>query len=77
MNEELEAAMWAGDIDRLRELAPCQCCCADHFFDCCEARVWGGCRGQDSMTRADHESWAHHYVQFHGMTRDQFFGLES
>lgn len=70
----LENAMWDGDIDRVWELAGCHCCCGEHTFECCPARVWGGCRGQGSMTRADEEAWVAHYARFHGLTRDQFFG---
>ena len=69
----IEDAIWRGDTDELRELAPCICCCADHTFEDCPARVWFGCRGQDTMTRADHEAWAEHYRVHHGMTREEFF----
>ncbi len=71
---ELDDAMWAGDMDRLQELASCRCCCADHTFEGCEARDWGGCRGQNTMTRAERESWLRHYQWFHGMTEDEFYG---
>jgi hypothetical protein len=64
---ELEDAIWAGDVDTLCRLAPCECCCGDHTFEQCAARVWGGCRGQGSMTRADEESWARHYREHHGI----------
>jgi len=73
---ELEGALWVGDIDRIQELASCGCCCDEHFFEDCPARVWGGCRGQHSMTRSDREEWVEHYRLYHGMTRDQFFGTE-
>jgi hypothetical protein len=73
----LEDALWAGDVDRLGELAGCRCCCWEHTFGWCPARIWGGCRGQDSMTAADHEAWAAHYERFHGMTREQFFGYDA
>lgn len=66
-SKQLEDAMWAGDADRLYELAPCRCCCDEHTFECCEARQWFGCRGQGSMTRADEESWQRHYQQAHGI----------
>ena len=74
--EELARAMWEGDVDRLRELAGCDCCCADHTFEGCPARTWGGCRGQDSMTRTEEKSWLRHYVENHGMTEAQFYGTE-
>jgi hypothetical protein len=69
---ELEDAMWAGDCDRLHELAGCRCCCWEHTFEGCPARVWDGCRGSGMTTRADLESWMAHYERFHGLPRDQF-----
>jgi hypothetical protein len=72
---ELEAAIWAGDVDTLHELAGCVCCCDEHFFEDCPARRWGGCRGQFSMTRAERESWQKHYERFHGMSWKQFYGI--
>lgn len=75
LSRELENAIWAGDVDRLQQLAECICCCSEHTFEHCPARAWSGCRGQGSMTRAEQESWAHHYERFHSMTRDQFFGF--
>ena len=73
---ELERAVWEGDYEKLCELAACVCCCHEHTFGSgCPAYVWGGCRGQYTMTRADHEAWAQHYERFHGMSREEFFGL--
>ena len=74
MNETLKAAIWAGDLDRLHELAPCRCCCDEHTFEDCPARAWFGCRGQYTMTRAERESWQRHYETFHGMTEAKFYG---
>ena len=69
---EVKEAMWAGDTDRLQELAPCQCCCSEHTCrEACRAWVWGGCRGygtKDPHTEA--VAWAKHY----GMTLDEFYG---
>jgi len=65
---ELENAIWAGDINKLHELAPCVCCCAEHTHEWCPARAWEGCRGQGSVTSKDIDEWARHY----GMTRRQF-----
>jgi hypothetical protein len=70
----LEQAVWLGDLDAIGALADCRCCCHEHTFECCPARVWGGCRGQYAMTRAELKSWVEHYRQFHGMTEEQFFG---
>lgn len=74
MTAELEAAIWAGDVDRLQELAPCRCCCHEHTFEWCEARAWGGCRGQGNTAHADREAWQRHYAEFHGMSWDEFYG---
>lgn len=71
---ELEEAIWDGDVDKLQTLAGCGCCCDEHAFEDCPARVWGGCRGQGTMTYAERESWAKHYERFHGMTEERFFG---
>lgn len=63
-------AIWQGDTDTLQNRAPCICCCAEHTFDHCAARLWGGCRGQDAITSADIDKWAKHY----GIPRGQFLG---
>jgi len=64
-------------MDKLDELAPCRCCCAEHTFHDCPARAWNGCRGQYSFTFADEESWRRHYETHHGMSYDEFYGLTS
>jgi hypothetical protein len=64
----IQELLWEGDIEALQAELRCECCCAEHTFEGCPARLWGGCRGQDTMTRADIELWAAHY----GMTREQF-----
>ena len=74
---DLADALWAGDVDRLSELAPCRCCCFEHTFESCEARLWFGCRGQGALTRAEEESWRRHYEQFHGMTAAEFYGFDA
>lgn len=65
---ELDKALWEGDVDKLDELAPCGCCCSEHTSSGCRARLWGACRGQNSITWADIEGWAKHY----GMTVEDF-----
>jgi hypothetical protein len=70
----LERAMWNGDLDQLSELAGCGCCCHEHTFEQCPARVWNGCRGSGSMTVDEEQSWLDHYQQHHGMTEERFFG---
>ncbi len=72
--EAIEQAMWDGDLDKLHELAPCGCCCGEHFHEGCIARIWSGCRGSGSMTRADLEGWIKHYEVHHGLDRDRFYG---
>jgi hypothetical protein len=69
----LEAALWTGDVDTLHQLAPCGCCCDEHTYDNCPARAWYGCRGQNSLTQADIDSWVRHYESAHNMTREAFF----
>jgi len=66
----MEDAIWAGDLDVLQQRAPCICCCAEHTFDHCPAREWGGCRGQGALTEDDVRGWAEHY----GMTLGEFLG---
>lgn len=67
----LAQALWAGDVDKLHELAPCRCCCHEHTFrTACPAWAWGGCRGQHSLGLEDVEAWAKHY----GMTVHEFLG---
>lgn len=66
-NHDLDVAIWAGDVDKIEEIAHCVCCCGEHTFENCPARQWGGCRGQGSMTRADEESWRRHYLEHHGI----------
>lgn len=79
-NEALKSAMWAGDLDQLHELAPCACCCHEHTFPDCEARLWGGCRSGQPYgwgPEDDHRelrSWIRHYERFHGMTEAEFLG---
>jgi hypothetical protein len=79
LQRQIEDAMWAGDVEKLDELAPCRCCCWEHTFGRgCPAYAWGGCRGQDSAEDPanDYEGWARHYERFHGMTRGEFDGNE-
>lgn len=68
-------AMWAGDIDTLHRIAGCVCCCAEHTHTTgCPAYVWGGCRGQGTLTREEVRGWEEHYARHHGLTREQFRG---
>lgn len=41
---EMLTLMWTGDMDKLYELYPCQCCCDEHTHAHCEARHYNGCR---------------------------------
>ncbi len=68
-------AMWAGDTDTLWDIAPCRCCCADHTYCDCQARLWGGCRGglPFGEERDDEHSWLKFYAQSRGMTQEQFY----
>lgn len=73
--EALKRAMWEGDLDKLNEVAACICCCGEHTFAHCPARLWDGCRsglkyGENLFD--DAEEWR----AFYGMTREQFYGNE-
>lgn len=76
MIDELQKAIWAGDLDALDRLAGCVCCCAEHTFEGCPARTWHGCRGQESLTRDDERAWADHYAKHHGLSAAKFYGEE-
>lgn len=64
----MEKAIWEGDVDTLRERAGCVCCCYEHTFEHCPARLWDGCRGSGTPTRVEINEWASLY----GMTREEF-----
>lgn len=53
--EAIKDAMYRGDTERLHELAPCGCCCDEHYFVTCPAHVWMGCRGSYAPDRAEQE----------------------
>lgn len=55
LDEQIKDAMYRGDIDRLRELAPCGCCCDYHYFLSCPANAWMGCRGSYAPNRLERE----------------------
>lgn len=74
LQQRIEDAMWAGDEATLNQIARCRCCCEEHTFESCEARLWFGCRGQNTSPVAEREAWLRHYQRFHGMTEDQFYG---
>ncbi len=72
MNDRLiQDAMWAGDLEKLKALAPCECPPDDIKHDC-RARVWNGCTGKE---RAD-KAWAEWYRQSRGMTESQFYNRD-
>lgn len=77
LKQEILEAMWSGDVEKCDELAPCVCCCDEHTFESCPARLWYGCRGQGAMTSAEEKSWLEHYRKNHGMTEAQFYGVEA
>jgi len=60
------------DLDYLHTHYKCECCCSDHTFSGCKARLWGGCRGQGTLSNDEISEWARHY----GMTREQFLNWE-
>lgn len=65
--------MWAGDRDRLDELAPCRCCCFEHTFTTCPARVWAGCRGYGSEATLTDDDWQRFYAETRGMSAATFY----
>lgn len=75
--KQIHQAVWDNDQDKLQELAPCDCCCDEHTFGCCPARIWNGCRGggvgQLSIREIgdDYQKW---YSETRGMSEDDFFG---
>lgn len=59
---------------RMSGLFPCGCCCEDHTFADCLARVWGGCRSGLSYGACDwedYEAWKRIYVR-NGMKPEDF-----
>jgi hypothetical protein len=50
---EIEDAMWRGDNAWLANNLPCKCCCEEHTYRDCPARVWSGCMGQDFDFKED------------------------
>lgn len=72
--------MWAGDVDKLHELAPCECCCHEHTFLYCPAREWGGCRSGLAPGETDpwdEPGWQEHYAKHHGMSWEMFYGYDT
>jgi hypothetical protein len=65
-------AMWEGDRDTLDEIAHCRCCCREHTYAGCPARLWYDCRGQFT-DQYDEESWFHFYAQTRGMSSAEFY----
>lgn len=53
--EQIKDAMFRGDINRLDELARCECCCDEHYSLECPAHVWMGCRGSYAPDRYELE----------------------
>lgn len=72
-NDEIRA-VWAGDVDNLPD---CSCCCSEHTFPHCRARLVGTCRsgleyGDDGgYGHETRKAWAEHY----GMTLKEFDGV--
>lgn len=71
----LEKAIWADDRATLDRLAPCDCCCWEHTFLYCDARIWNGCRSGLGLGEIayDERAWAQHYKQYHGMSKEEFY----
>jgi hypothetical protein len=56
LEKQIQDAMQRGDINALRELAPCGCCCNEHYFLDCPAHAWMGCRGSYAPDRREREA---------------------
>lgn len=72
---EVQDAMWAQNVERLHVIAGCKCCCDEHTFVSCPARLWFGCKGQwteDSFEQG--QSWFRLYKE--RMTESEFFGWQ-
>ncbi|WNM70189.1 hypothetical protein [Myxococcus phage Mx1] len=55
LKEAIKDAMFRGDTSRLHELAPCSCCCEEHYHLPCPAHAWMGCRGSYAADRTERE----------------------
>lgn len=73
-DQNIDRAIWEGDIEYLQQYAGCICCCGEHTFSSCPAKVWGGCRGGPGTPADEYNDWKKHYMRFHGMTEDEFDG---
>tara|TARA_Y100000815_G_C13254983_1_gene466989 strand:- start:365 stop:643 length:279 start_codon:yes stop_codon:yes gene_type:complete len=78
LRKKIEKAIWEGDEETLHALAPCECCCGEHTYLRCPARLYQACRSglNYEETTPNEDSWLKHYTQHHGMTVEQFYGEE-
>lgn len=53
LREQIEQAMWQGDVETLHRIAPCRCCCSEHTYKDCPARQWMGCKASFSESEVD------------------------
>jgi hypothetical protein len=51
LDEQIKDAMYARNFERLQQLAPCDCCCDEHYRLDCPAHRWFGCRGSYAIDR--------------------------
>lgn len=58
LSQQIEQAIWAGDMEKLHELAPCSCCCDEHYRLDCPAHAYYGCRGSFAIDRPEREKAA-------------------
>lgn len=49
------SACYQGETAHPDDFAPCRCCCDEHTFPDCLARVWGGCRSGLPYGASDNE----------------------
>lgn len=55
LKQQIHEAMTQGNTSLLHELAPCDCCCDEHYFLSCPAHAWMGCRGSYAEDRLERE----------------------
>ena len=74
--DELAKAVRYGVVDIDDEIVECVCCCSEHTWSRCPARLWNGCRSglaPGESLEAEEAKWLEHYKRYHGMTEEAFY----
>lgn len=53
LRAQIVDAMYGQDYEALDRLAPCGCCCDEHYSLDCPAHLWMGCRGSYAVDRPE------------------------